>query len=28
MPPMDEVVRVFGSYGVDILGPPPTLDDL
>jgi quercetin dioxygenase-like cupin family protein len=28
MPPMDEVVRVFGSYGVDILGPPPTLDEL
>jgi len=28
MPPMDEVVRIFGSYGVDILGPPPTLDEL
>jgi quercetin dioxygenase-like cupin family protein len=28
MPPMDETVRVFGSYGVDIVGPPPTLDEV
>jgi quercetin dioxygenase-like cupin family protein len=28
MPPMDEVVRLFAGYGVDIVGPPPTLDEL
>jgi quercetin dioxygenase-like cupin family protein len=26
--PMDELVRSFGAYGVDILGPPPSLEDL
>ena len=28
MPPMPEVARLFGAEGVEILGPPPTLDDL
>ena len=28
MPPMDEVVRLFGSYGVDIIGPPLSLDEI
>jgi quercetin dioxygenase-like cupin family protein len=28
MPPMDELVRLFAGYGVDIIGPPPTLDEL
>jgi quercetin dioxygenase-like cupin family protein len=28
MPPMDEVVRLFGGYGCEILGPPPSLSDL
>jgi mannose-6-phosphate isomerase-like protein (cupin superfamily) len=28
MPPMDEVVRLFGSHGVDIIGPPLTLEEL
>ena len=28
MPPMDELVRVFAGYGVEILGPPPSLDEL
>jgi quercetin dioxygenase-like cupin family protein len=28
MPPMPEVARLFGAQGVEILGPPPTLDDL
>ena len=28
MPPMPEVARRFGAYGVEILGPPPSLDDL
>ena len=28
LPPMPEVVRRFGAYGVEILGPPPSLDDL
>jgi len=27
MPPMDELVRLFSSYGADILGPPPSLDE-
>ena len=26
--PMDELVRSFAAYGVDILGPPPSLSDL
>jgi quercetin dioxygenase-like cupin family protein len=28
MPPMPEVARLFGAHGVEILGPPPTLEDL
>ena len=28
MPPMDEVARLFGDHGVEILGPPLSLDDL
>ena len=28
MPPMDEMARLFGGYGCDIVGPPPTLDEL
>jgi quercetin dioxygenase-like cupin family protein len=28
MPPMPELVRLFGAYGTEILGPPPALDDL
>ena len=28
LPPMPEVVRRFAGYGVDIIGPPLTLDDL
>ena len=28
MPPMDEMARLFASYGTEILGPPPSLDDL
>jgi hypothetical protein len=28
MPPMDEMARQFAQYGAEILGPPPTLDDL
>src|SRR5262245_7106890 len=28
MPPMDELVRLFAAYGVDIVGPPPSLSDL
>jgi hypothetical protein len=28
MPPMDELVRLFAGYGCDIVGPPPTLDEL
>jgi len=28
MPPMPELVRLFGAYGTEILGPPPSLDDL
>ncbi len=27
-PPIDELVRRFGGYGCEIVGPPPTLDDL
>jgi quercetin dioxygenase-like cupin family protein len=26
-PPMPELVRRFAAYGVEILGPPPSLDD-
>jgi len=25
---MDEMVRLFAGYGCDIVGPPPTLDEL
>ena len=28
MPPMPELVRLFGAYGTEILGPPPSFDDL
>jgi quercetin dioxygenase-like cupin family protein len=28
MPPMPEMARLFASYGTEILGPPPTLNDL
>ena len=28
MPPMPELVRLFARYGTEILGPPPSLDDL
>ena len=28
MPPMPELVRLFAAYGTEILGPPPSLDDL
>jgi len=28
MPPMHEMARLFAAYGAEILGPPPTLDDL
>jgi quercetin dioxygenase-like cupin family protein len=28
LPPMDELVQRFAAYGVDILGPPPSLSDL
>jgi quercetin dioxygenase-like cupin family protein len=28
IPPRDELVRGFAAYGVEIIGPPPTLDDL
>jgi len=28
MPPMPELVRLFAATGTEILGPPPSLDDL
>jgi quercetin dioxygenase-like cupin family protein len=28
LPPLDEMVRLFGGYGCELVGPPPTLDDL
>jgi quercetin dioxygenase-like cupin family protein len=28
MPPMDELMRTFAAYGVEILGPPLSLDEL
>jgi quercetin dioxygenase-like cupin family protein len=28
MPPIDELVRRFGAYGCEIVGPPPTLDEV
>ncbi len=28
MPPFPELARRFGAYGCEILGPPPSLDDL
>jgi quercetin dioxygenase-like cupin family protein len=28
MPPLPEMARLFGQYGAEILGPPPTLDDV
>jgi quercetin dioxygenase-like cupin family protein len=28
IPAPPELVRIFAGYGVDIVGPPPTLDDL
>jgi quercetin dioxygenase-like cupin family protein len=28
LPAPDELIRLFAGYGVEILGPPPSLDDL
>lgn len=28
MPPIEETIRLFAGYGCDIVGPPPTLEDL
>jgi quercetin dioxygenase-like cupin family protein len=28
LPPRDEIVRVFGAYGCEIVGPPPALAEL
>jgi quercetin dioxygenase-like cupin family protein len=28
LPPMDEMARLFAGYGCDIVGPPPSLDEL
>jgi mannose-6-phosphate isomerase-like protein (cupin superfamily) len=28
MPPIPEMARLFAAYGAEILGPPPTLNDL
>jgi quercetin dioxygenase-like cupin family protein len=28
MPPLPEMARLFAQYGAEILGPPPTLDDI
>ena len=28
MPPMPELIRLFAAHGTEIIGPPPTLDDL
>jgi hypothetical protein len=28
MPPMPELVRLFAARGTEIIGPPPSLDDL
>ncbi len=28
LPPIGELVRMFADYGCEILGPPPTLDDV
>jgi hypothetical protein len=28
MPPMPEMARLFAGYGAEILGPPPSLNDL
>jgi hypothetical protein len=28
MPPLPEMARLFAGYGAEILGPPPSLDDL
>lgn len=28
LPPIDELARLFGGYGCEIVGPPPSLDDL
>jgi quercetin dioxygenase-like cupin family protein len=28
IPPMDEMARRFAAYGVEILGPPPSLDEI
>lgn len=27
LPPIDELARLFGGYGCEIVGPPPTLSD-
>jgi quercetin dioxygenase-like cupin family protein len=28
LPPVEEMIRLFGSYGCEIVGPPPTLAEL
>jgi hypothetical protein len=28
MPPLEEMIRLFARYGCDIVGPPPTLEQL
>ena len=28
LPPMPELIRLFAGYGCEVLGPPPTLDEL
>lgn len=28
LPPMPELIRRFGAYGCDVVGPPPTLGEL
>ncbi len=28
LPPMDEMIRLFAGHGCDIVGPPPSLDEL
>ena len=28
LPPMDELVRLFAAHGCEILGPPPSLEDV
>ena len=28
LPPLPQLVRLFAGYGRDVIGPPPSLDDL